>query len=200
MSRKILVLFAHPALQRSRVHKALVAAVHDLEGVTFNDLYELYPDFLVDVDREQTLLREHDLVVLQYPFYWYSTPALLKEWMDLVLEHGFAYGRHGTALVGKSLMSAISAGGREIAYREDGLNHYTIAELLRPVEQTARLCGMTWLPPFVVYGTHLLDDPATAREAEDYRRVLIALRDEVVDPAALNGLDRINTDLDLIGA
>ena len=100
----ILVLFAHPAFERSRVHRRLVDAVAELPGITFHDLYEAYPDFDVDVRREQKLLLEHDLVVLQHPFFWYSTPPLVKQWEDLVLEHGWAYGTGGNALHGKRLL------------------------------------------------------------------------------------------------
>ena len=81
----ILILFGHPAYDRSRVQRRLAEAVSDLPGVTFHDLYELYPDFDVDVPREQELLSAHDAIVLQHPFFWYSTPALVKEWEDLVL-------------------------------------------------------------------------------------------------------------------
>ena len=119
-SRKVLILFAHPALQRSRVNARLVRAVQDLPGVTVNDLYERYPDFLIDVPREQDLLVEHDVVVFQHPMYWYSSPALLKEWQDLVLEYGFAYGAGGTALEGKILLNAVTCGARQEVYSRDG--------------------------------------------------------------------------------
>jgi len=79
---KVLILFAHPAFQKSRAQKHLVAATHSLDEVTFHDLYEAYPDFNIDVPHEQQLLRDHDLIVLQHPFYWYSCPALLKEWLE----------------------------------------------------------------------------------------------------------------------
>ena len=174
-SRKILVVLAHPAIHRSRVNRALRDAIPD--GVRVHDLYEAYPEFDVDVAREQALLVDHDVVVLQHPFYWYSTPALVKQWFDLVLEHGWAYGRGGVALAGKWMLSAVTAGGRESSYQPDGANRYTVRQLLAPLEQTANLCGMQWLPPFVVHGTHLLDDAGIRRSADDYRRVLTALRD-----------------------
>ena len=80
--RKVLILFAHPALEKSRVNRRLIEAVKTLDGVTFHDLYQLYPDLDIDVAREQALLTEHDVVVMQHPLYWYSTPAMLKEWQD----------------------------------------------------------------------------------------------------------------------
>jgi glutathione-regulated potassium-efflux system ancillary protein KefG len=194
-TRKVLILFAHPALEKSRCNLPLAEAVRSLPGVTFHDLYQCYPDFDVDVPREQRLLVEHDAIVLQHPFYWYSTPALVKEWEDLVLEHGWAYGREGTALRGKTLLTALTAGGGEESYARGGHNHYTIRELLAPIERTAMLCGMTYLPPFVVHGTHAIDAEGIARHAADYRRVIEALRDGRLDTEAAADLPRLNADL-----
>ncbi|MDP3070114.1 MAG: NAD(P)H-dependent oxidoreductase [Opitutaceae bacterium] len=181
---RVLVLFAHPAFQKSRIHRQLAAAARAIEGVTFHDLYEAYPDFQIDVAREQERLLAHEVIVFQHPFYWYSCPALLKEWLDLVLELGFAYGPEGTRLNGKALLAAITTGGGAHAYAPEGHNRFTMAELLRPFEQTAALCGLAWLPPFVVHGTvHLLDPAEIARHAAEYARHLTALRDGRTPPA-----------------
>jgi glutathione-regulated potassium-efflux system ancillary protein KefG len=118
---------------------------------------------------------------LQHPFYWYSTPPLVKQWEDLVLEHGWAYGTGGTALHGKRLLSAISAGGPQRAYCAEGYNRFSVRQLLAPLEQTARLCGMEYLPPFVVFGTHGLEDERIRSAAAEYGRLIEALRDERVD-------------------
>ena len=161
------------------MNRELAAAVQDLEGVTFHDLYEHYPDLHINVGREQALLREHQLIVLQHPFYWYSSPAIIKEWQDLVLEHGFAYGDHGTALRGKKLLTAITTGGPEEAYARSGFNHFSIRELLAPFEQTARLCGMEYLPPFVVYAAPRFAPEEVAAAAARYRSLLTQLRSEM---------------------
>ena len=95
---KILVLFAHPAFHKSKVNKMLVEGLADMEGVTFHDLYQEYPELEIDVKREQELLLDHDVIMLQFPLFWYSTPAILKEWQDLVLEHGWAFGSKGNKL------------------------------------------------------------------------------------------------------
>jgi glutathione-regulated potassium-efflux system ancillary protein KefG len=195
---RVLVLFAHPALEKSRVNRRLVERVRALAGVTFHDLYEAYPDFDVDARREQALLLAHDAVVLQHPFYWYGTPALVKQWEDLVLEHGWAYGTGGTALRGKRLVSAITTGGGEAAYGEAGLNRFTVRQLLAPIEQTARLCGMDYAPPFVVHGTHRLDAEGIERAADEYGRFVAALRDDRVDFDAARELPRLNADLGLV--
>lgn len=197
---RILVLFAHPALERSRLNRRLVDAVRDLEGVSFNDLYEAYPEFDVDVRREQRLLLEHDVVVLQHPFFWYSTPPMVKQWEDLVLEHGWAYGSDGTALAGKRVLSAITTGGRASAYRSDGHNRFTMRQLLAPLEQTFVLCGMEYLPPFIVHGAHGMRVGEIERHAADYRRTLQALRDGTLDLEAARRESHLNPRLDeLIG-
>lgn len=176
---RLLILFAHPALERSRVNRQLIKAAQTIDSVTIHDLYEVYPNFHIDVKFEQDLLRSHDIVVFQHPFYWYSSPAILKEWQDLVLEYGFAYGQGGTALRGKKFLSAITTGGSEEAYCRQGYNHFTIRELLAPFEQTAQLCGMEYLPPFVIQGTHKLQEAQQiTAHVEDYQRALLALRDD----------------------
>ena len=178
MAKRVLIQFAHPALQKSRVNRRLIAAVSNLENVTINDLYEEYPDFSVNVKREQDLLRSHDIVVFQHPFYWYSSPALLKEWTDLVLEYGFAYGGDSAELNGKWALSAITTGGPVSAYQRSGGNYFTLRELLTPFEQTVRFCGMVYLPPFVISGTFALKntDEITGFAAL-YRYAVESLRD-----------------------
>ncbi len=184
--KRILLLFAHPALHKSRINRQMLLAARDVPGVTVHDLYEAYPDFHVDVPREQAALAAHDIIVFQHPFYWYSVPALLKEWEDLVLEHGFAYGAHGTALQGKWFLSAVTTGGSATAYHSEGVNRYPIRQLLMPFELTARLCGMAYLPPFVVHGTHgILGDAELSAVAGRYRALLLALSEGRVGPQEL---------------
>jgi len=195
--RRVLVLFAHPVMERSRVNKRLVAAVRDLPEVTVHDLYEAYPTFGIDVAREQELLREHDAVVFQHPFYWYSTPAILKEWQDLVLQHGWAYGAGGTALRGKVTLNALTTGGPAAAYRRDGYNRFTVRELLAPWEQTAHLCQMRFLAPFVVHAALRVvgdDDVDDARDG--YRRLIEGLRDERLDFERAARADNLAEELD----
>jgi glutathione-regulated potassium-efflux system ancillary protein KefG len=178
------------------VNRALVDAAREIEGVTVHDLYEHYPEFDIDVATEQQLLLEHEVIVMQHPFFWYSVPAILKEWMDLVLEHGWAYGSQGTQLQGKWMMSAVSTGGGEAAYTRAGVNRFTVREFLRPIEQTARLCRMHYLPPFLVQGTHRLTEKEILAHATDYRRVLESLRDGRIEAERIEDLDSINGDLE----
>jgi len=196
---KILILFGHPAFKRSTINAALRKAVENLEGITFHDLYASYPDFLIDVTHEQKLCAGHDIIVFQHPFYWYSTPALIKEWFDLVLEHDWAYGVTGMALAGKITFQALTAGGEVSNYRTGGLNLFTIRELTTPYRATANLCQMEWLPPFAVLGIHRgLPKEECIRHAEDYRRTLIALRDSRLDLVQARNCELLNHDLNTI--
>ncbi|WP_128543114.1 glutathione-regulated potassium-efflux system oxidoreductase KefF [Larkinella soli] len=177
----VLILFAHPALEKSKTNRYLMKACREMGAVTVNDLYEEYPDFDIDVDREQQLLLDHDYIIMHHPLYWYSSPALLKQWQDLVLEHGWAYGRQGKALTGKKMLNVVTAGGRQEAYQEEGYNRFTMRQFLAPFEQTARLCNMSYLPPFVVHGTHRLNEPDIQRYAQQYQSLLSMLVNDQID-------------------
>jgi glutathione-regulated potassium-efflux system ancillary protein KefG len=179
--KKIVLLFFHPLVHKSRINRVLIQSVKDIEGLTLKYMYDLYPDFHIDVKAEQQDLMDHDIIIWQHPFYWYSGPSLLKEWIDLVLEHGFAYGREGRALEGKEIMSTITTGGRDEAYEADGRNRHSIKQLLTPFEKTVQLCRMNYLPPFVVHGTHLLEERDIQKAGADYRKVIQKLQAEYVN-------------------
>ena len=190
--KKILILFAHPALQKSRVNKVLVRDIDLIDGVTFHDLYQAYPEFDIDVEKEKHLLFDHQVIIFHHPFFWYSTPAILKEWQDLVLEHGWAYGTQGNALEGKLFFNVITSGGRREAYRLDGHNRFRLRTLLAPIEQTANLCKMIYLPPFAVQGTHSIKPGEIESYEAKYHLILKSLRDDELDIEKAKKLDYLN--------
>lgn len=143
---KVLLLYAHPESHDSMANRVLLRPVQQLENVTLHDLYALYPDFFIDIQHEQQLLREHQVIVFQHPLYTYNCPALMKEWLDRVLARGFASGGGGNALAGKYWRSVITTGEPKGAY-----NRYPMEDILRPFELTAAMCHMHWLTPVVVY-------------------------------------------------
>jgi glutathione-regulated potassium-efflux system ancillary protein KefG len=189
---RILIIFAHPAFERSRVHKSLIENISQLDGITIQDLYENYPDFDINVEKEKTLLLEHQVIVWQHPLFWYSGPALLKQWEDLVLEHGWAYGKQGHALDGKKIFNAITSGGEMEAYRSEGLQRSTIREFLLPFERTAQLCRMIYLPPFWIPGTHKLNPEQIRKYSNQYRNLLILIRDSNPDDQEIPAVSFLN--------
>lgn len=191
-SRRILVLFAHPSQARSEVNSLLFHTAGQHPAVTAVDLYAEYPDFNIKIDREQQRLLNHDVVIFQFPIYWYSTPALLKEWQDLVLEYGFAYGKDGDVLKGKLFLCAVSAGGREEAYQSDGFNHFTLRQLLQPLEQMASITQMEYLPPFALFGSRTAkEEHRITRHSVLWSSLLNALADNNLDIARAKKLENL---------
>lgn len=177
MPLKTLILFAHPLFEKSRTHRHLLHYIKKLPDVTIRDLYQEYPDFYIHIDVEQHLVERHDIIIFQHPIYWYSVPSLLKQWMEQVLQIGWAYGRGGSALRGKLFMQILSTGSIEQAYSAEGQHRYPLRSFLLPYEQTAQICGMKYLAPFVVHGTHRLSE----NEIDDYGRQCFFLLDKLMN-------------------
>jgi glutathione-regulated potassium-efflux system ancillary protein KefF len=169
------LVFAHPYPARSRANRALLEAVRDLEGVELRSLYDEYPDFDIDVPREQAALVSASIVVWQHPLYWYTVPGLLKHWFDKVLLRGFAYGEGGTALRGKRCLWVATAGGDEEAYSAGGMHGHPLETFVPVVEQTALFCGMRWEPPIVLKSSHRVSGAELERASREYRARLQAL-------------------------
>ena len=167
--RDILVLAAHPDLARSNATRAVLAALRTSPAaarVELRDLYRLYPDFYIHIDAEQRALAAARLVVMLHPIYWYSMPALQKLWLDEVLRLGWAYGPGGTALHGKDFWLVASTGGGAEAYAPGGHNHHPIGDFLLPYQQSARTCGMSWLPPQILHAAHRATEAQIRAHAE----------------------------------
>lgn len=165
---KTTVLLFHPHLAQSRVNKTLANALpNDIE---VRDMYKLYPDFKINVPNEQQILSQAGRIVIQFPMYWYSSPALLKQWEDDVLTHGWAYGSTGNALHGKELLIAVSPGADN--YGRGHFAEYTVHELLRPFQATSRLIGTKYITPFVTAGASSISDADLARQAQKYNDYL----------------------------
>ncbi len=150
--KRILILLAHPSIESSIVNRALFDAAAAHEQVTAVNLYEEYSDFTINITVEQERLLNHDVVVFLFPTFWYSTPALLKEWQDKVLEYGFAYGSSGNKLHGKILLCATSTGSPMSAYQDEITNELNIRDLMLPLEKMAKDIGFNFVEPHVIYG------------------------------------------------
>lgn len=178
----LIVYYAHPGHRFSKANKAMAGLAQGVEGIEFVDLYAEYPRHDIDVNKEQQRLLENDVILLQFPVFWYSAPALVKDWIDLVFEHGFAYGAGGDALADKTLMLAVTAGGPEDAYSSGGYQHYPLRTFLTPFEQTARLCKMHFSAPYVLYGSlRAEEENALQTHVTGYGRLIESIRDGEFD-------------------
>ena len=177
-----LVIYAHPAPHRSHLHRQLADAARAVPSAHVQDLYETYPDFDVDGERERSLLAQARTVVFLHPFRWYGMPSLMKEWMDVVLTPGWAYGKDRNALRGKTLWLVTSTGSGPDAYEPGGLHGRPFADFLAPYEQAAALCGMTWRAPLIFHGATGLDAASARAHADAFGRALAA--DAATDAAA----------------
>lgn len=191
-TQKVLVLFAHPAQASSEVNLHLFRDALGIPSVTAIDLYHDYPDFNIDIAREQQRLLEHDTIIFLFPLFWYSTPSILKEWQDLVLEYGFAYGQGGCALQGKKFLCAITAGGKEEAYQSDGFNHFTIRQLLQPLEQMASITQMAYIAPFALFGSRTAqEEQRIESHRQKWQRLLNMLVNDTLNMSKATRLENL---------
>lgn len=177
--KKATIILAHPNLKSSLANKAIVDVVKaKAEDVEVRDIYSLYPDFKVDVEREQAALEESDVVVFQFPWFWYSAPSLLKEYIDAVFAFNWAYGPLGNKLEGKKFIISTTVGAAEEFYQPGGGNNFYMAQLLSPFEQTALKTRMIWQKPILAYGSVYIPDiyqskKIVTRRAQGYGEELV---------------------------
>ncbi len=171
---RALVVFADASLHRSRISRRIADALAGLPGVQVQDLYQLYPDFYIDVRRERELLKAAPLVVFVFHLGWYAMPALLKEWFDSVFKPAWAAAKPGR-LAGKRAFAAVACASSALDYRPGGLHGRPLADYLAPLAQSATACGMDWLAPHVFYEADAVDGGAAGRHADALRALLARL-------------------------
>jgi glutathione-regulated potassium-efflux system ancillary protein KefF len=101
-------------------------------------------------------------------------PALLKHWFEVVLVKGWAYGPGGTALQGKDCLWVSTTGGESDAFTPSGKHAHPFEAFAPVVEQTARFCGMNWLPPFTLHGAHQVRETVLREAGVELRERLEA--------------------------
>lgn len=188
---RVIHYFAHPGVRFSHTNKDMWHAAQAVDGVTKVDLYHEYPRKYLDVPTEQQRLLDHDVILLQFPVFWYSCPSLVKEWIDLTFERGFAYGHEGDKLAGKTLMLALTTGGSDEAYTASGYQGHTLRTFFTPFEQTAKLCRMRYPAPYVKYSALSSEHDA---HVAGFVTLLEALRDDRFDIDAACSADVLHHD------
>jgi putative NADPH-quinone reductase len=175
MPQKTLVILAHPDIKNSRINKRWVEELKaHPKDITIHNIYEAYPDWKIDIAAEQKRIEEHDRIILQFPLFWFSTPALLKKWIDDVLAFGWAFGPGGDKMEGKELGLAFSTGGKGEAYQAGGQNHFTMSELTKWLQLTAIFVRTKFLPSVTLHGAgYGVSDAEIEASAKDYAKRLL---------------------------
>lgn len=139
----VLVICGHPDPEHSLAGGAILEALlKSRPQAQVRVLSELCGAGGFDVAAEQKALAEADVIVWQFPLYWYTVPAVMKAWFEQVLTYGFAFGSGGTALKGKKVIISLTAGADAEQYVEGGAMGFPMEAFLPPILQTARLCSM----------------------------------------------------------
>lgn len=167
---KTLVILAHPHIEDSRVNNRWKRELLQYTNeITIHEIYKEYPNWSIDVLKEQKLLEAHSNIIFQFPLYWYSYPPLLKKWMDDVFTHGWAYGSQGDKLKGKKLGIAMSIGDKKENYSPTGSISFTVDEVIAPFKASAVHVGAITLPYFAVFGASFqASDEDINQSAKDY--------------------------------
>ncbi|MBC2329818.1 NAD(P)H-dependent oxidoreductase [Listeria swaminathanii] len=151
---KTLVIIAHPNIENSRVNKVWKETLlKNTADVQIHELYQAYPNWDIDVAFEQQQLQNYDKVIIQFPFYWYSYPPLLKKWFDDVFSHGWAYGSKGDKMADKKLALAISIGDKQYNYQENAPIGYSLETLLTPFRATINHIKADYRGAHTIFGS-----------------------------------------------
>ncbi|HHF0518551.1 TPA: NAD(P)H-dependent oxidoreductase [Vibrio alginolyticus] len=163
---KVVIISGHPNLDESWTNKVILNKLQkNIASIDIRRLDTLYPDYKIDIEAEQNALVDADIIVFQYPYYWYSVPALLKKWIDDVFAFNFAFGPKGDKLKNKHFILSFTVGGPQESYDPLGYNHFTIEELARPLQQLCYLAGMVYQTP--VYTHRMVYIPGIYNTQED---------------------------------
>lgn len=149
-----LIILGHPDFEKSLANKTIIEVLKNSNlDIEIRNIYDLYPDYNIDIKAEQEVILRHQTIVFQYPVYWYNMPAILKHWFDTVLEYGFAYGKTGDKLKGKNFVPSFTVGAPETEYKTLGEHHFRVYEFCKNMEQTAYYTQMNYFEPFYFHGT-----------------------------------------------
>lgn len=139
--KNIVIISGHTDLKNSVANKTIIETLHkQLPDADIAKLDELYPDFRINTEAEQQRLLKADIIVLQFPIFWYSAPSLLERWMEQTFLHGFSHGSTGDKLKGKKLVLSYTTGAPAEMYSHEGLMGHTMDEFLVSFRA---VCGLT---------------------------------------------------------
>lgn len=164
-NKKCLIIVCHPNLKNSSINKYWVEKFKkDSSKFEIHDLYKEYPDFKINVKKEQSLIEKYNNIIFQFPIYWFFSPALLKEWIDKVFEYGWAYGSNSKGLKDKKIGFAISMGGEKSFYQ----GKYDLNNVLAPYIFSLEYVKAKYLGFHALYNSDHQDNDSLNKNFEEY--------------------------------
>lgn len=184
--KSVLIVSGHTDLAESFANRVILDELaRQLPQAQQRRLDELRVNGHFDIAAEQQSLRDADVIVLQFPLFWYGAPSLLKQWMEEVFLYGFAFGGEAPALVGKQLLLSFTSGAPESMYQYGEPQGYPIEDFLPPLKQFANLCGLQWLGYVYTGGVSYA---SRAAEAERLQQASLAHAERVLAAFAEAGV------------
>ncbi len=137
--------------------------------------------FSLDIKAEMEKLFWCDVLIFQFPLWWFGLPAILKGWVDKVFAAGKIYGGDkwydNGVFQGKKAMLSLTTGGKLPMYTEVGING-DIHSILYPINHgILRFVGFDVLPPFIVFGTSQINDERRKGYLREYEERLVSIND-----------------------
>ncbi len=165
MKKNTLVISGHPNLENSLANRTVLRELHELlPNLKIRHLDKIASEGKLDIAEEQDTLLEADIIVFQFPLHWYSYPALLKNYLDQVFLHGFAYGSKAK-LAGKTLLHSFTAGAPSAAYSTKGILQHSISDFTIPFQVTTNYCQMQYVDPVYTCGCLYIPNIHTKEDA-----------------------------------
>ena len=174
---KTLVILVHPDMENSRINKSWKEELEKYpDKITIHELYKEYPDWNIDIKKEQELILKHDNIIFEFPLYWYSSPPILKKWLDDVLSFNWAYGNE-YRLKGKNIGFAVSVGGPETEYSKTGSVKFSMNEILIPFETTVEYIKANLIPHYILFdATESLSEEKLLESTKNYVKHIFSIK------------------------
>ena len=163
---KTLIIMSHPDINQSSSQQFLLAAVKGEEQIQVRHLESILAaqrSEHFDKTLERACLQEADRIILQFPFYWYQCPSVMKQWMDEVLTLNLSQKNKM-----KEFGIVVTVGAKSDRYTAGGSVGFGIEELLRPYQALANQLGWDYQTPFVIYQFQYLPEAQKQQLLVDY--------------------------------
>ena len=154
----VLLISGHPNLKHSHANKAILEKIAQQSEMKIHKLDTLYPDFVIDIAKEQAALVKADLIIFQFPLYWSTYPTIMKQWFDAVFTYGFAFGPNGDQLVNKKVILSITCGATVESYAQGEFNFAPLDQYLDAALHPVNAAKMDVVDKIITFEMNAIED------------------------------------------